>query len=94
MIAGGTGITPMYQVIRAICEDSTDRTIISLLYANNTGDILLREILDGWAKKYPKKFQVQYVGKASKGRKRKTGFVNKEMAETHLPAAAPDSKIF
>lgn len=95
MICGGTGITPMYQVIRAICEDSTDETSISLLYANNTEeDILLREMLDGWAKKYPKKFQVQYVlGKPPQGWKGKTGFVNKAMAEAHLPVAAPDSKI-
>lgn len=38
----------MYQLIRAICEDDSDNTQISLIYANNTEeDILLREELEG-----------------------------------------------
>ncbi|GET87188.1 NADH-cytochrome b5 reductase, putative [Leishmania tarentolae] len=42
MIAGGTGISPMYQVIRAILENPKDKTNISLIYANNQRrDILL-----------------------------------------------------
>ncbi|KAG9901515.1 cytochrome b5 reductase-like protein, partial [Aureobasidium melanogenum] len=32
MIAGGTGITPMYQIIRAICENPRDKTKVTLLY--------------------------------------------------------------
>ncbi|MDE9440018.1 hypothetical protein EWS82_13140, partial [Staphylococcus xylosus] len=38
MIAGGTGITPMYQLIRAICEDDKDTTEVSLILANRTED--------------------------------------------------------
>ena len=34
MIAGGTGITPMYQVIREVLKDAADETQLSLLYAN------------------------------------------------------------
>ncbi|KAG5482963.1 hypothetical protein LSCM4_07172 [Leishmania orientalis] len=42
MIAGGTGIAPMYQVIRAVLENPKDKTNISLIYANNQRrDILL-----------------------------------------------------
>ncbi|KAK3991040.1 hypothetical protein QBC44DRAFT_341388 [Cladorrhinum sp. PSN332] len=36
MIAGGTGIAPMFQMIRAICEDESDSTTMSLLYASNS----------------------------------------------------------
>ncbi|KAK1751247.1 hypothetical protein QBC47DRAFT_454634 [Echria macrotheca] len=62
MIAGGTGITPMFQLIRAVCEDETDDTSISLIYANNTeDDILLRQELDGFALQCPHKFRVYYV---------------------------------
>lgn len=47
MIAGGTGITPLYQLIRAICEDERDTTEISLIYANQSEeDILLRHELE------------------------------------------------
>jgi cytochrome-b5 reductase len=54
MLAGGTGITPMYQVVRAICEDPEDETQVSLVYANREeGDILLREELEALAERYP-----------------------------------------
>jgi cytochrome-b5 reductase len=34
MIAGGTGITPMLQVIHAIFDNPSDKTVVKLLYAN------------------------------------------------------------
>jgi len=61
MVAGGTGITPIYQLARAICKDSGDDTRISLLYANHTPkDILLRKELDGLARDHPQ-FKVWYT---------------------------------
>ena len=62
MVAGGTGITPHYQLIRSICEDRTDTTEVSLVYANRTeDDILLRSELDAWAKAHPKNLKVHYM---------------------------------
>lgn len=47
MIAGGTGITPMFQVIKAILENPRDRTKISLIFGNITeDDILLQHELN------------------------------------------------
>ncbi|KAJ5774682.1 hypothetical protein N7457_009578 [Penicillium paradoxum] len=34
MVAGGTGITPMYQLIRAICKTDTDTTEARMIYTN------------------------------------------------------------
>lgn len=34
LIAGGTGITPMLQIIRAMIKDPEDKTEVSLLFAN------------------------------------------------------------
>ncbi|KAJ1549708.1 NADH-cytochrome b5 reductase, partial [Cladochytrium tenue] len=34
MIAGGTGITPMYQIIQAILKDPSEKTKINLIFAN------------------------------------------------------------
>lgn len=34
LIAGGTGITPMLQIIRAMIKDPEDDTKVSLLFAN------------------------------------------------------------
>jgi len=53
MIAGGTGITPMLQIIRAIQrgKDSGDRTKATLIFANvDEKDILLREEIESVAK--------------------------------------------
>ena len=63
MIAGGTGITPMLQVVKAIIRgrEAGDRTEVDLLFANvNSDDILLKEDLDTLAKQDPK-FRVHYV---------------------------------
>ena len=37
MLAGGSGITPMYQVALHILRDSNDDTQLSLIYANVQG---------------------------------------------------------
>ena len=43
MVAGGTGITPMFQIIRAALADPADRTALCLLYAcRSPRDLLLR----------------------------------------------------
>ena len=63
MIAGGTGITPMLQIIRAVIRGrpSGDTTEIDLIFANvNPEDILLKEDLDRLAKD-DSKFRVHYV---------------------------------
>lgn len=52
MIAGGTGITPMLQIIRAIIRGraSGDKTEVDLIFANVTEkDILLKDDLDALA---------------------------------------------
>ncbi len=89
MIAGGTGITPMLQVISAIFRDVSDTgTTISLLYANVTeGDILVREELEGFAQRYPSRFRISYtLDQPSDGWKGYTGFVNEQMIRESLPA--------
>lgn len=96
MIAGGTGITPMYQLIRASCEDAGDRTKMSLLYANNTeDDILLRAELDAFARDHPDKFEVHYVltKPPASGWEGYTGFVNADIIAKHLAKAGADSKM-
>jgi cytochrome-b5 reductase len=66
MIAGGTGITPMLQIIRAIIRGrprngGNDKTEVDLIFANvNEDDILLKEDLDRLAKE-DEGFRVHYV---------------------------------
>lgn len=93
MIAGGTGITPMYQVIRHILEDPADRTRISLIYANvNEDDILLRKELDGLAKAHPSRFRVFYtLDNPPKNWPQGKGFVTADMINSQF-SWSPSSK--
>ena len=95
MVAGGTGVTPMYQLIRAICEDENDTTEVSLILANRTeDDILLRKELEAFAKNYPKNFKLWYMldqppQKWTYGK----GFVTQAVMASKLPAPSPDTKV-
>ncbi|XP_023180204.1 NADH-cytochrome b5 reductase 3 isoform X3 [Drosophila hydei] len=73
MIAGGSGITPMLQLVREVLKRSDkDKTQLALLFANQSEkDILLRDELDELAKKHPDQFKVWYtVDKAAEAHKR------------------------
>ena len=62
MIAGGSGITPMLQVITAVLNDPADATEMALLYANRTeGDILVRPELEAYRREHPHRFRVWYT---------------------------------
>ncbi|KAJ6826672.1 NADH--cytochrome b5 reductase 1 isoform X2 [Iris pallida] len=95
MLAGGSGITPMFQVARAILENPRDNTQFHLIYANVTyEDILLKEELDDLVCKYPSRFQVYYVlNQPPEVWDGGVGFVSKEMIQTHCPAPASDIQI-
>uniref|UniRef100_A0A8C9U5I0 NADH-cytochrome b5 reductase n=1 Tax=Scleropages formosus TaxID=113540 RepID=A0A8C9U5I0_SCLFO len=95
MIAGGTGITPMLQLIRSVVGDPADHTTCSLLFANQTEkDILLREELEAVLRDHPDKFKLWYtLDKAPQGWPYSQGFVDAEMIKDHLPAPADDVLI-
>lgn len=96
MIAGGTGITPMLQIINAVLRDSGDRTSLSLIFANQTEeDILLRKELDTIAKDYPKQFKVHYtLDRPPANWNYSQGFVTKEMIQKYLPGPDDSTQIF
>ncbi|KAI9310234.1 hypothetical protein BX666DRAFT_1870515 [Dichotomocladium elegans] len=99
MIAGGTGITPMLQLIRKIFgASSTDNdTKVTLIFANQTEeDILLKDELDAYARSFPKRFKVVYIlDKPSKAWKGPKGYVSGDLIREHLPKSdTPSSIIF
>ncbi|WVQ72712.1 NADH-cytochrome b5 reductase 1 [Cryptococcus sp. DSM 104548] len=87
MIAGGTGITPMYQIIRESIQTPGDKTKLSLIYANvEEDDILLRKELDHLQAHSNGRFTVHYVlNKAPENWTGGVGFVTKEMIEQAMP---------
>mmetsp|Transcript_33396 Transcript_33396/g.80771 ORF Transcript_33396/g.80771 Transcript_33396/m.80771 type:complete len:158 (+) Transcript_33396:142-615(+) len=93
MIAGGTGITPMLQIMNAVLRDEPGSDVtVSLLYANQSeDDILVRKELEDAVERYPGRFKLHYtVDRAPEGWKHSKGFITKEMIESHLPSAASD----
>lgn len=98
MIAGGSGITPMWQVMQAVRDNPSDKTNVTLIYSNKTDkDILLKERFDEMAAK-DARFKVVYgMDKAPRGMKGGDdlfeGYVTPEVLSKHLPAPAKADKI-
>eukprot|EP00201_Polytomella_parva_P003680 CAMPEP_0175080778 /NCGR_PEP_ID=MMETSP0052_2-20121109/25734_1 /TAXON_ID=51329 ORGANISM="Polytomella parva, Strain SAG 63-3" /NCGR_SAMPLE_ID=MMETSP0052_2 /ASSEMBLY_ACC=CAM_ASM_000194 /LENGTH=268 /DNA_ID=CAMNT_0016351591 /DNA_START=96 /DNA_END=902 /DNA_ORIENTATION=- len=97
MIAGGTGIAPMIQVINEILNNPADKTEITLVFANHTADdIILKKYIDDLAAKHAN-FHVHYV--ISKANlmglfwKGKVGLVNQAMIKELLPPPSKDNLI-
>jgi cytochrome-b5 reductase len=95
MMSGGTGITPMLQVMAAILKDPSDTTQISLIYANQTeADILCRDMLDDLAAKHPQRLKVWYtVDRAPANWKYSEGFITETMIAEHLPGPKESTLI-
>lgn len=93
LIAGGSGITPMLQLVTEVLKRSGDDTQLALLYANQSEeDILLRDDLDVLAAKHQEQFKVWYtIDRASEQWKFSVGFVNEEMIKENLFPPSPDT---
>lgn len=96
LIAGGTGITPMLQLIREVLKHSDkDKTKLSLIFANQTeDDILLKPELDDLASRYPDQFKLWYTLDRPKPEwTQGKGFVSDEMITAQLFPPSPSSLV-
>ena len=101
LVAGGTGITPLFAVAMAALRDSSanDKTRFSLVFANVTEeDILIRDRLDALVAQNPGRFKVHHVlNDPPKGGSPpwggSAGFVTKEILREHLPAPGPRTLV-
>lgn len=97
LIAGGTGITPMYQLAREIFKNPEDKTKVTLVFGNDgEGDILLKKELQDLENTYPQRFRAFYVlsnppAEWTGGK----GFISKELLKTVLPEPKEENiKLF
>jgi len=94
MLAAGTGITPMLQVLNKIASDPKDRTEVVLLFFNLTPeDILLKEKLDALASKN-KRIKILFSVDNPKGEwKGPVGLVNDALVKETMPPPSNDNLI-
>ncbi|KAG8835719.1 NADH-cytochrome b5 reductase [Serendipita sp. 399] len=88
LIGGGSGITPLYQIVRHALKDKANTAKFTLLYGNLTEeDILLRSELDELKKQYPRTFDVVYFvdNKTSSEKAIRSGYIGVEDVKKHLP---------
>nr|AZL94382.1 NADH-dependent fumarate reductase [Nephromyces sp. MMRI]AZL94383.1 NADH-dependent fumarate reductase [Nephromyces sp. MMRI] len=87
LIAGGTGISPNYQLISSILNDPSDNTQINLLYGSKTeDDILLRKELDSLHEQFPNQFKVFYTLDSPPEKwEHFSGFITADMISSSLP---------
>ncbi|TPX34001.1 hypothetical protein SmJEL517_g03240 [Synchytrium microbalum] len=102
MLAAGTGITPMYNVLQQMLPDldklaAKDAPKIQLLYSNrNEDDILLYKELEAMVKRYPTRFSIYYTlsGIKPSNWKHGKGRIDKKMMEDYIPRAKKGSVAF
>lgn len=97
LIAGGTGITPCFQILKKIATNDNDETHVSLLFANQSiDDILLRNELEFLAQQRPNIkiwYTIDREPPTEENWKYSMGHVNAEMIKEHLPGPGEDSVI-
>ncbi|KAF8913182.1 cytochrome-b5 reductase [Gymnopilus junonius] len=95
LIGGGSGITPLYQLLIHALPDKENKTKFKLLFGNITeDDILLRKELDELKAKYPNNFDVVYVlDRPSAGWTGPSGFITADLLKKHVAPADLKGKV-
>ena len=97
LIAGGTGITPMYQLARAIFKNPDDKTKVTLVFGNiKEEDILLKKEFEELENTYPQRFKAFYtLDQPTESWAQGKGFITKELLKTVLPEPKEENiKVF
>ena len=96
LIGGGTGITPLYQLIHHIAQNPNDKTKVNLFYGSKTpSDILLKKELDDLQAKYSDQVKVHYfVDKSDDSFKENTGFITKDFLTANADKPSQKNQVF
>lgn len=92
MIAGGSGIAPMYQVLRYITSHN-EPISVSLLFANRTeSDIVLRSELESMVVSHNLRLWLTLDRPPSEWTQGR-GYITREMLQEHLPPPSPSTLV-
>jgi len=97
MVCGGSGVTPILQVLRGILEDESCSDVKTwVLDANrHFDDILCREELQNLYERYKGRFRLHHTltGKIPSGWEYSVGRISDDMLKSHLPSPANDRLV-
>ena len=97
LIAGGAGITPIYQLIQGILNNPDDKTKVNLVFGVNTEqDLLLREELEQYKKRFPDRFNYLYTVShpTEESSPLRKGYVTEELLRDVVQGSGKDTKVF
>ena len=97
LLGGGTGITPLFQVIQSVLNNAPkDKTRLVLLYTNHTvSDILLKPQLDEFAKLHTTQFKCFYtVTRSDSNEAHFNGYVNTDIIQSVLDYSTFPDDLF
>ena len=100
LIAGGAGITPMYQLARGILKNPADATRVTLVWGvNGDDDIFLKEQLAALEKEHAGRFKASYVvSQPAAGSPHTKGYITQQVLESAglgpKEAKNSDTKVF
>jgi len=95
LIGGGSGITPLYQLLDNALRDPANKTRFTLLYANvSESDILLRDELAALERAHPHALRVVHtLDNPPAGWAGAKGYISRELISAHVPPAERGDKI-
>ncbi|KAH8919954.1 ferredoxin reductase-like protein [Atractiella rhizophila] len=95
MIAGGSGITPMFQILQTIDANPADKTQALLIFSNREErDILLRGEFEDLVKRKPDQFNVVFTLDEPPQRwGGPSGFITKDLLKSFLPGPQQGENI-
>ncbi|PVH82443.1 NADH-cytochrome b5 reductase-like protein [Cadophora sp. DSE1049] len=96
LIAGGAGITPMYQLIQGILNNPSDQTKITLVFGvNSDADVLFRKEFEELERRFGDRFRAVYtVSRLGEGSDLRKGYVTRELLEQVTGRAGEESRVF
>ena len=97
LIGGGSGLTPMVQVMLEVLDNPEDKTKMTFLFANSTEkDILMHKQLEELAAEHSEQLSIHYVvshpAEADKWTGF-TGFVSADILKKTAPGPSEDVKV-
>ncbi|MCJ1475075.1 hypothetical protein MMC13_003735 [Lambiella insularis] len=97
LLAGGAGITPIYQLIQGILNNPQDKTAITLVFGvNSDADLLLKDKFSDYERKFPTRFRAHYVfSNPIEGSPLPKGYISKDfLQKLNVKPEGNDTRVF